>query len=218
MDALRILLADDHALVRAGVRVLLESIDGVQVVGEASDGHAALCLIGEQRPDLALIDISMPGLNGLEVTARVVKEYPRTRVIVLSMHADDEYVLRAFRAGASGYLLKNADRRELEQAVRAVAGGEAWISPAVSRKVIAAVAGGGGTALENPAELLTPRQREVLQLVAEGNSTKEIAYRLELSVKTVESHRTQLMERLGIHDVAGLVRYAIRLGIVRVES
>jgi DNA-binding NarL/FixJ family response regulator len=171
--------------------------------------------MGEQHPDLALFDISMPGLNGLEATARAVKEYPRTRVVVLSMHADDEYVYRALRAGAAGYLLKNADRRELELAVRAVARGETWLSPAVSKKVIAAFS--GGKHLEDPVEVLTPRQREILQLVAEGHSTKEIAQRLDLSVKTVESHRSQLMERLGIHDVSGLVRYAIRLGIVRVE-
>jgi DNA-binding NarL/FixJ family response regulator len=216
VGALRILLADDHALVRAGIRVLLESLEGVEVVGEASDGHETLRLIGEQHPDLALLDISMPGLNGLEATARAAKEYPRTRVIVLSMHADDEYVYRAFRAGAAGYLLKNADRRELELAVRAVARGEVWLSPAVSKKVIAAIS--GGKHLEDPVEVLTPRQREILQLVAEGHSTKEIAQRLDLSVKTVESHRSQLMERLGIHDVSGLVRYAIRLGIVRVET
>jgi DNA-binding NarL/FixJ family response regulator len=216
VGALRILLADDHALVRAGIRVLLESLDGVEVVGEASNGNDALRLIAEQRPDLALIDISMPGLNGLEVTARSTKEYPRTRVMVLSMHATDEYVYRAFRAGASGYLLKNADRRELELAVPAVSRGDGWLSPAVSKRVIAAFAA-GCKAFDDPAEILTPRQREILQLVAEGHSSKEIAQRLELSVKTVESHRTQLMERLGIHDVSGLVRYAIRLGIVQVE-
>jgi DNA-binding NarL/FixJ family response regulator len=215
LGALRILLADDHALVRAGIRALLESIEGVEVVGEASDGHEALRLIGEQHPDLALVDISMPGLNGLEVTSRVVKGYPRTRVIVLSMHADDEYVFRALRAGASGYLLKNADRGELELAVNAVAHGKAWITPAVSKRVIAAFA--GGQRIEDPADVLTPRQREILQLIAEGHSTKEIALQLGVSVKTVESHRAQLMERLGIHDLSGLVRYAIRLGIVRVE-
>jgi DNA-binding NarL/FixJ family response regulator len=217
MGPLRVLLADDHALVRAGVRVLLESLDGVEVVGEAAEGHEALRLIGELAPDLALVDISMPGLNGLEVTARVARDHPRTRVIVLSMHADDEYVYRAFRAGAAGYLLKKADRRELEMALRAVARGENWISPSVSKKVIAAFAGGAERA-DDPIEILTPRQREILQLVAESHSTKAIAHRLELSVKTVESHRAQLMERLGIHDVAGLVRYAIRLGIVRVET
>jgi DNA-binding NarL/FixJ family response regulator len=212
---LRVLIADDHSLVRAGIRSLLESLDGVQVVGEAADGSEALRLIGEQAPDLALLDISMPGLNGLEATARATKEHPQTRVIVLSMHADDEYVYRAFRAGAIGYLLKNADRGELELAVRAAARGEAWLSPAISRKVIAAFADGRWT--KDPVEVLTPRQREILQLVAEGHSTKDIAYRLNLSVKTVESHRGQLMDRLGIHDVSGLVRYAIRLGIVRAE-
>jgi DNA-binding NarL/FixJ family response regulator len=212
---LRILLADDHALVRAGIRALLESIKGVEVIGEASEGLEALRMIGEHHPDLALVDISMPGLNGLEVTARAVKECPRTRVILLSMHADDEYVYRALRAGAAGYLVKNADRRELEMAVHAVARNEVWLSPAVSKKVVAALS--TGKHLEDPAESLTPRQREILQLVAEGFSSKEIAHRLGLGLRTVESHRAELMDRLGIRDLTGLVRYAIRLGIVRVE-
>ena len=214
---MRIILADDHALVRAGIRALLESLDGVEVVGEAADGHGALRLIREQRPDIAFLDISMPGLNGLEATARAAKEFPQTRVIVLSMHAEEEYVYRAFRAGTTGYLLKNAERSELEQAVRAVARGEVWLSPGVSTRVAAAFAA-GGKHMEDPADLLTPRQREVLQLVAESQSTKEIAHRLGLSVKTVETHRAQLMQRLGIYGVSGLVRYAVRLGIVRAEQ
>jgi DNA-binding NarL/FixJ family response regulator len=201
--------------VRAGIRALLESIKDVEVVGEASDGLEALRMIGEQHPDLALLDVTMPGLNGLEVTARAVKEFPGTRGILVSVHADDEYVYRGLRAGAAGYLLKNADRRELEMAVHAVARNEVWLSPAVSKKVVAALS--AGKHLEDPAELLTSRQREILQLVAEGFSSKEIAHRLGLSLKTVESHRAQLMDRLGVRDLTGLVRYAIRLGIVRVE-
>jgi DNA-binding NarL/FixJ family response regulator len=217
MSPVRILVADDQGLVRQGIRSLLESMEDVAVVGEAADGPEALRLMAELRPDVALLDISMPGLNGLEVAARASKEHPQTRIMMLSIHAGEEYIHRAFRAGATGYLLKNADRSELERAVRAVSRGESWLSPAVSRKVLAAYSG-DLTRTQDPFRVLTPRQREILQLVAEGHSTKEIAQRLELSAKTVESHRAQLMERLGIHDVPGLVRYAIRMGLVQAES
>ncbi len=216
--ALRTLLADDHSLVRAGLRSLLEEMAGVEVVGEAADGHEALRLIGELMPDVAFLDISMPGLNGLEVAARVAREHLRTRVIILSMHIDDEYVRRALLTGAAGYLLKNSDRSELEMALRAVARGETWLAPEVSSRVVAAYARGDEPAGSGPFELLTGRQREVLQFIAEGLSTKEIAHRLNLSVKTIETHRTELMERLDIHGVAGLVRYAIRVGIVHTET
>jgi DNA-binding NarL/FixJ family response regulator len=216
--ALRTLLADDHALVRAGLRALLEEMADVEVVAEAADGHEALRLIGELKPDVCFLDISMPGLNGLETAARVAREHPRTRVIILSMHVDDEYVRRALMAGAAGYLLKNSDRSELEMALRAVARGESWLTPEVSTRVVAAYARGEIPAESGPFELLTGRQREVLQLIAEGLSTKEIAARLNLSVKTVETHRAELMERLDIHGVAGLVRYAMRVGIVHPET
>jgi DNA-binding NarL/FixJ family response regulator len=212
---IRILLADDHALVRAGLRAILEEIPDVEVVADVSDGRAALRQIEELKPDLALLDISMPGLNGLEVAAKVGRDRRRTRVIILSMHVDDEYIQRALSAGAAGYLLKNSDRRELEMAVRAAARGETWLTPEVAKRIAAAYARGEGPQERTPAELLTPRQREVLQLIAEGLSTKEIAQRLELSVKTIESHRSELMQRLDIHGVAGLVRYAIRVGIVK---
>lgn len=214
MNQLRVLLADDHALVRAGMRALLCELPGMEVVAETGDGLEALSLIGEVRPDVALIDISMPGLNGLELSARARKEYPGTRTVILSMHADDEFVRRALVSGASGYLLKNADRAELEMALRAVSRGETFLSAAVSRRIAEAYARGGASP-SGALEVLTPRQREVLQLVAEGLSSKEIAYRLDVSVKTVETHRTDLMQRLGIHGVAGLVRYAIRAGIVQ---
>jgi DNA-binding NarL/FixJ family response regulator len=218
VSTLRVVLADDHALVRAGFRSLLEALAGVQVVGEAADGREALRLIGELRPDLALIDIAMPGLNGLEVVARVAKEHPSTRVIVVSMHAQDEYVRRALVAGAAGYMLKHADSRELEMAIRAVGAGETWLSPSVSKKVIAAYSKNERGGAEDPLEVLTGRQREILQLIAEGHSRKEIAQRLQLSVKTVESHRAQLVERLGKRSTAELVRWAIQHGIVAPDS
>jgi len=216
----RILLADDHALVRAGMRAMLSELPGVGVIAEASDGAEALQLVRELKPDLAMLDISMPKLNGLEVAARVKKEVPQTRVVIVSIHGDEEYVHRALVAGAAGYLLKTADRAELEMAVRALTRGDTWLSPAVSKKVSGGGGAGGGarSRAEEPFERLTSRQREVLQLIAEGFSTKEIATRLEVSPKTVETHRTELMDRLGIHGVAGLVRYAIRVGIVHPEG
>ena len=215
---MKVLLADDHALVRAGMRALINELPGMEVVAETGDGQEALRLIGEKKPDLALIDISMPGLNGLEVAARAGKEYPSTRIVILSMHVDDEFVRRALVSGAAGYLLKNADRAELEMALQAVARGDTWLSPQVSRRIAETYARGGGAPAGGPFEVLTPRQREVLQLIAEGLSNKEIASRLNVGVKTVETHRTELMERLGIHGVAGLVRYAIRVGLVHPES
>ena len=213
---IRILLADDHNLVRAGIRSLIQNIDGTEVIGEVGDGRNALSFIEVYRPDIALIDISMPGLNGLEVTARATKEFPEVGVIILSMHLNEEYALQALRSGASGYLVKGADKAELEIAIRAVAGGQTYLSPGVSKHIVADYvqrAEAGSTSLN----LLTPRQREILQLIAEGCSTKKIARMLNLSVKTVDTHRSKMMERLDIHDIAGLVRYAIRMGIIKPE-
>jgi len=217
MTSLRVLLADDHALVRAGMRALLGELPGIEVVAETGDGREALRLVREHKPDIALLDISMPGLNGLEVVARIAQEHPTTRVIMVSMHGDDESVRRALVAGAAGYLLKNSDRHELELALRAVARGDTWLSPSLTKRVVAAYTQGAPSAA-GPFAVLTPRQREVLQLVAEGHSNKEIAGRLNVALKTVEAHRTELMERLGIHGVASLVRYAIQVGLVRPES
>jgi len=214
MTPLRVVLADDHALVRAGIRSLLERIPGVEVVGEAHDGLDALALIGAHQPDLVLIDIAMAGLNGLEVAACVARDWPEVRVIILSMHANEEYVAQALRAGAVGYLLKDSATAELDLALEAASRGETYLSPAISRTVISgylARRSGTGAGTASP---LTPRQREVLTLVASGKSTKEIAHMLKLSVKTVETHRAQLMERLNIHDVAGLVKYALHLGLI----
>lgn len=212
---MRVVLADDHNLVRAGIRVLLEQMSGVEVVGEASDGREALALVLRDKPDLALLDIGMPGLNGLEAAERIAREAPRTRLVMLSMHANEAYVAQALRLGVAGYLLKEACVSELPVLVDAVRRGETYLSPRISRQVVEALrarmAGTNGSSLS---ELLTPRQREILQLVAEGKSTKEIAGVLDLSAKTVDTHRAQLMDRLGIHDVPGLVRFAIRAGLI----
>jgi DNA-binding NarL/FixJ family response regulator len=216
MKPIRVVVAEDHALVRAGICSLLEKLPGVEVVGEASDGREALELLKTQAPHVALLDISMPGMNGLEAAARAARRFPATRVILLSMHANEEYVHRALKAGVAGYLLKDSGTAELELAVRAVARGETFLSPAISKQVISDYVRRTG-AETTSLEALTPRQREILQLIAEGHTTKEIAKKLDLGVKTVETHRAALMTRLDIHDVAGLVRYAIRVGLVNSE-
>jgi DNA-binding NarL/FixJ family response regulator len=209
---IRVLLADDHALVRAGMRSLLGAMANVEVIAEAASGEEALQFVEREQPDVVLMDIAMKGMTGLEAAARVRERHPGVRVVILSMHSGEEYVLQALRAGAVGYLLKDAATGELELALRSVMRGESWFSPAVSRQVVEGyVQRVGG---EPAADVLTARQREVLRMVAGGKSTKEIAYALSLSVKTVETHRAQIMERLGIRDVAGLVRYALRTGLV----
>lgn len=213
MTNVRVLLADDHTLVRAGLRKLLESIPSMEVVGEAGDGLELLELVEKLQPQMVLMDIAMPGLNGLEATGRLVKTWPGIRVLILSMHQNSEYVRQALRQGAAAYLLKDAAPLELELAIRAVLKGETYLSPAVSKGVVSDYVQRLRTD-EQPADALTPRQREVLQLIAEGQSTKEIARRLDLSIKTVETHRTQLMKQLDIHEIAGLVRFAIRTGLV----
>lgn len=212
MKPTRILLADDHVLVRAGIRSLLEKLPGVEIAGEAADGREALALLGKTRPDLLLTDIAMQGLGGLALAAEAARLHPRLKVLILSMHANEEYVVQALKSGVAGYLLKDAVAAELGLALAAVARGETYLSPAISRRVLDAyLARTTGAAPPDP---LTPRQREVLRLVAQGRNTKEIAADLGVSVKTVETHRAQLMERLGIHDVPGLVRYALRLGLI----
>jgi DNA-binding NarL/FixJ family response regulator len=217
MEPIRILLADDHDLVRAGLRALLERVADFTVVGEASDGREALRMIGELGPAVVLMDISMPELNGLEATARATGKFPHVHILILSANAGENYVLPALRAGAAGYLVKNINPAELEMAIRTVARGEIYLSAGISRQIVAVclqrVADEG-----NSLERLTPRQREVLQLSAEGRSTKEIAQSLDISVRTAEVHRTQLMAALDIHDLAGLVRYAVRMGLVSADT
>jgi DNA-binding NarL/FixJ family response regulator len=210
---IRVLLADDHNLFRAGFRALLEKIGEIQVVAEAGDGRQALSLIEEHQPDVVLMDIAMPELNGIEVTARVAKKFPSVRVVLLSMHSNEEYVRQAVRAGAAGYILKGASIPELELMLQAVSRGETYLSPAVSKPLMAEYT--RLTETEPGAiERLTPRQREVLQLIAEGYSRKAIAGKLQISVKTFDTIRLQLMEALDIHDNAGLIRFAIGMGLV----
>lgn len=217
MSVIRVILADDHALARAGIRALLAPIAGVQILAEAADGLQALDLVRALRPDLLVADISMPGLSGLDLTERVAATVPGTRTLILSMHADRAYALRALQAGAAGYLLKDAGAAEIELAIRAVARGENYLSPAVSKHVLDDYHARLAAQQNDAGQVLTARQREVLRLIAEGHSTKMIAHKLDLSVKTIETHRTQIMQRLKIHDIAGLVRYAIRHGLIPPE-
>jgi DNA-binding NarL/FixJ family response regulator len=217
MTPIKILLADDHTLVRAGIRALLQKINNVRVVGEAETGTEALTLVEQLQPDLVLMDIAMPGLGGLEATSLLTQKFPNTRVIILSMHMEQEYVLRALQAGAKGYLLKGARIPELELAITAVAHGETYLSPAASKLVVGEIVR-RISAEPTPLERLSPRQRQVLKLIAEGATTKEIAQKLSLSVKTVKTHRAELMEQLDIHEIAGLVRFAIRVGLVNADQ
>jgi DNA-binding NarL/FixJ family response regulator len=217
MTAIRVALADDHHLIRASLRALIGGFQDIEVVGDAGDGQQALSMIAACTPDVVLMDIVMTGLNGLEATRRSVKSHPASRIIMLSMHAGEDYVLPALQAGAVGYLLKQSSPAELEGAIHAVARGDMVLSPAISRQVIERFLGqnhSGSDALTQ----LTPRQRQILQLIAEGQSSRQIALRLGCSSKTVESHRASLMQRLDIHAVAGLVRFAIRNGLVSPED
>jgi DNA-binding NarL/FixJ family response regulator len=215
---IRILLADDHNLVRAGLRALLEALPDVEVVAECADGREALAAIVDKRPDVAILDIAMPGLNGLEAASRVARDAPGTKVVIVSMHSGESYVAQALAAGVAGYILKDAFADELPVLLRSVTRGETYLSPAISKQVVEQLR---QRLADTPAgaspDPLTGRQREILQLLAEGKSAKEIAHLLGLSVKTVETHRSQIMDRLDIRDLPGLVRYAIRTGLVTSE-
>lgn len=219
-EPIRVVLADDHCLVRAGIRSLLGAFAGIEVVGEADDGADAITRVGQCLPDVLLIDIAMKGMNGLLATAEIRRRHPAVRVVVLSMHADAEYVVQALQAGAAGYLLKDAAPVELHLALNAVMRGETWLSPSVSRQVVDGYLARVNGELPGAAtdDTLTPRQREILCRIAAGSAAKAIAFDLGISAKTVESHRAQIMERLGIRDVAGLTRYAIRSGLVSADE
>jgi DNA-binding NarL/FixJ family response regulator len=214
-DHTRVLLVDDHALVRAGIRALMEMIESVDVVGEAGNGAEALRSIEKLSPHIVLLDITMPDMNGLEVLQRITSRFTGVRVIILTMHEAREYAVQALHFGAAGFIPKSAAAAELKDAIEMVMQGKTYVSAQTPQQTTTRVT----LTDERERELLgrlTPRQREILVRIAEGQSTKEIARALEISVKTVESHRSQLTERLSIHDVAGLVRFAIKAGLINV--
>lgn len=212
---IRVFLVDDHALMREGLRAMLERRPTLTVVGEAGNGHEALRLVGDAAPDVVLMDIAMPGLNGLEVTRRLHATMPHVRILALSMYDDQEYASGVLRAGASGYILKDAVSSQLADAIEALARGEGYLCPIIAKKLVDHwVRGPEGVELGEPGEL-SAREREVLQLVVEGSGNKETAERLGISPKTVEVHRARIASKLGIPDLPGLVRYAIRRGIIK---
>jgi DNA-binding NarL/FixJ family response regulator len=212
---IRILLADDHAILRRGLRALLERESELEVVGEAADGRETVKMAEELSPDVVVLDVTMPNLNGIEAARQICGQGKPTAVLVLSMHSDEGYVLRALRAGARGYLLKEAVESELILGIRAVASGKAYFSPEVSRLLVEDyVQGLNKRGLEDRFDLLTTREREVLQLLAEGRSAKDIARLLDLSIYTVETHKSNLMQKLGLHSMAELILYAVRRGII----
>ncbi len=212
---MRILLADDHTIVRNGLRVLLERQPDFEIVGEAGNGREAIELAQQQSPDVILMDVAMPIMNGIEAAARITAAQPKTAIVILSMHSDESYILRALKGGARGYLLKDSAESDLIQAVRAVAAGKAFFSPAVS-KVLAEdyIRQVQQKGVEDPYDLLTARERELLQLIAEGKSAKEIAALLKLSAYTVDTHRGNLMQKLNLHSIPELILYAVRKGII----
>jgi DNA-binding NarL/FixJ family response regulator len=212
---IRVLLADDHTIVRQGVRLCLEAMGDIEVVAEAEDGQVAVQLTDQLRPDVAVIDLTMPRLNGVEAIRQIKRDFPRTEVVVLSVHDSEAYVVQALRAGAAGYVLKRNAATELAAAIRAAHAGQAYLHPSIARRVLddylSRVHASEGA---EPRERLTPREREVLQLAAEGHSTRAIAGLLCLSTKTVEHHRASVMTKLGLHGQTELVKYAIRAGLV----
>lgn len=214
---IRVVIADDHALVRAGFCALLQSMPDVQLVGEASNGTEALKLIEQLQPDVAVLDIAMPELNGLDVAARVHKDWPQVRILMLSAHAAAEYARRAIRAGAAGYLLKDADVTELQLAIHALAAGEMYLSPPIATHIVADYTRQIAHQ-PDPHEQLTPRLREVLQLIVEGYTRQAIADKLNISVKTFDAYRAELLTHLDVHDVAGLVRYALQKGLINLDQ
>jgi DNA-binding NarL/FixJ family response regulator len=220
VNPVRILLVDDHVLIRSGLKSLLQTIEGIEVVAEAGDGLEAIALAQQHRPDVVMMDITMGELNGLQAAARLSQEQPEVRVVILSMHESEEYVSQALRAGVAGYMLKDAAPLELELGLQAVMRGETYLSPRISTKLVRSFVEGSASlsATENALQLLSPRQREILKAIAEGKATKQIAWELGVSVKTVETHRGQIMDRLGLRDIAGLVRFAVRVGLISPES
>jgi DNA-binding NarL/FixJ family response regulator len=215
MKTIGVLLADDHTLIRAGLRMVVEAQPDLSVVAEANNGREAVAMAQELKPDVVVMDIGMPSLNGIEAAREIRKTLPDTQIVMLSMHSDEGYVLRALNAGAKAYLLKDSAEADLAQAIRAAAAGKSFFSPAVGRVLLEDYLRKlQRTGAEDCYELLSPREREILQLVAEGKSSKEIATLLNLSVYTVETHRAHLMQKLNLHGIPELILYAVRKGII----
>ncbi len=213
---MRVLIVDDHKIIRDGLRAILEKHEGIVVVGEAANGHEALALVPEVHPDLAIMDVTMPGLNGIETTRRMRSEAPAVKVVALSMHADRRYVVAMLSAGAAGYLLKNAAADELIHAIRAVGAGQTYLSPGVASVVVNTML--DPTAAGEPPRVLSSRERQVLQLLAEGHTSKEMAAELHVCVATIETHRRQIMDKLNLRSIAELTKYAVREGITSLDS
>ena len=216
MDKIRIVLADDHTILRNGIRAILDDEPGMEIVGEADDGRTAVNVACQLKPDIVIMDIAMPLLNGLEATRQIRRTCPGVKVIILTMHDNEEYVIQMLEAGAMGYILKDAAARELIQAIRTVNRGEAVLSPAITRIVIEDYLRWGGIRPTNGNEELSPREREILQLIAEGYTSKQIAEILVISVKTVQAHRTSLMQKLNLHNRGESIKYAIQKKIIEI--
>jgi len=217
MNKIRVILADDHRILREGIRALIEDQDDMVVVGESEDGMATVKMVGELEPDVVVMDIAMPLLNGLEATRQIHRDFPQVKVLILTMHDNEEYIRQVLAAGALGYVLKDAAARDLLGAIRTVNQGEAILSPAITRLVIEDYLRWGDIRPEDTTDGLTPREREILQLIAEGYTNKEIAGILSLSIKTVQSHRTNLMNKLDLHDRGELIKYAIQKKIIDIN-
>jgi two-component system response regulator NreC len=214
MSKIRVLLAEDHTIVRKGLRSILDGEADLEVIGEAEDGREAVRKVEQLLPDVVLMDITMPALNGLEATRQIKKRFPEVKVLILTMHSTEEYIFQILRAGASGYVLKQAAVTELVSAIHAVYGGDSFLSPSISKKVIEEYVRKAEAVAENSYDRLTDREREVLQLIAEGHSSPEIAKLLHISVKTARAHRAHLMDKLDMHSTAELTQYAIHKGVI----
>jgi DNA-binding NarL/FixJ family response regulator len=217
VNTIRVLMADDHKLFIDGLGSILQHRAGIQVVGAARDGLATVKLASELQPNVILMDVSMPHLNGIEATRKILAEHPTMRIIMLSMHADPRYVVAAFRAGARGYLLKDSAAEDLVDAIEQVSAGERYLSSTMSGQIVMDFISNARTGASTAYSVLSPREREVLQLIAEGHSTKDIAARLSVSVKTIETHRKQIMDKLDLHSIAELTKYAIREGLTEIS-